>query len=310
VYCTCFIDLFTRRDGKRLPHFYASIVSGNSAMSILLRLSSFANWPTDAAFASPVVLANAGFMYSGHGDKVACPICRIEIQGRRRDEFFNPSEEHRRRSPQCSLAVACSPPGTCSWPPENALGASHTKSVNEDDRPGNTDAVRWSSSPTDAAKTADSADCCSRMAPSRGAVVLTEGAAGATSETVQHAAHVSAGTSDGGPSESMARIRRTDESVQGIDAGRCVAAAATDEQKLDDEALQRHIGDGKCNEKADGEATSSDDGIERCRVLYLSSSQSSFIYAFCNRRKQLKFMRLIYTGQLDGIEHLDACFCR
>lgn len=97
-------------------------------MSILLRLSSFANWPTDAAFASPVVLANAGFMYSGRGDHVKCPVCHLEIQGCQDvNGLFWVRNEHSRRSPRCSLAATFAA-SDASLPSESTNDSSQTQS--------------------------------------------------------------------------------------------------------------------------------------------------------------------------------------
>jgi hypothetical protein len=59
---------------------------------------------------SPIVLANAGFQYSGLGDRVRCPVCRIEIEGWQSGDLTSPAVEHRRRSPQCPLATQCAYP--------------------------------------------------------------------------------------------------------------------------------------------------------------------------------------------------------
>jgi baculoviral IAP repeat-containing protein 2/3 len=75
---------------------------------LLDRLSSFYNWPTDHSF-SPVVLANAGFRYTGCGDRVTCPVCGIEIEGWESRRLSSPRNEHVTRSPNCSLALACAP---------------------------------------------------------------------------------------------------------------------------------------------------------------------------------------------------------
>lgn len=77
-------------------------------MSILERLGSYVAWPAEQVSVSPIVLANAGFSYSGRGDRVTCPVCRIDLEGWSSGQLTNPRDEHRRRSPQCALAVECS----------------------------------------------------------------------------------------------------------------------------------------------------------------------------------------------------------
>ena len=72
-------------------------------MSLMHRLSSFERWPTTAK--SPCSLANAGFYYTGHGDKVICPECNLEIEGWS-DRVFSPREEHRTRSPGCPFVTS------------------------------------------------------------------------------------------------------------------------------------------------------------------------------------------------------------
>lgn len=76
-------------------------------VNLLHRLSSFLEWPSDVPV-SPVILANAGFKYTGCADKVTCPVCRIEIEGwRTMHRAMDPRNEHVTRSPHCSLALAC-----------------------------------------------------------------------------------------------------------------------------------------------------------------------------------------------------------
>ena len=69
-------------------------------MDLLRRLHSFINWPPESV--SPVVLANAGFKYTGYGDKVMCPVCGLEIEGWPNNRLLHPKNEHRMRSPECS----------------------------------------------------------------------------------------------------------------------------------------------------------------------------------------------------------------
>lgn len=75
------------------------------------RLSSFFPWPSTISI-SPVTLANAGFKYTGCGDKVECPICRLQIEGWESNGLLNPRAEHVTRSPRCWLALECLQPDT------------------------------------------------------------------------------------------------------------------------------------------------------------------------------------------------------
>jgi len=79
------------------------------ADDLLRRLNSFMNWPPEFASISPVVLALAGFMYTGNRDRVTCPVCGIEIEGWQINRLLDPKNEHRMRSPKCSL-VSSPPP--------------------------------------------------------------------------------------------------------------------------------------------------------------------------------------------------------
>jgi hypothetical protein len=81
-------------------------------MDFLRRLSSFAEWPTDGSAISPVTLACAGFVYSGRGLEVACPVCHKAIDVRQSDVVLNARDAHRLMSPQCFLALECSQPGS------------------------------------------------------------------------------------------------------------------------------------------------------------------------------------------------------
>lgn len=96
-------------------------------MDEMLRISSFVKWSADVAAVSAVALARAGFTYTGQGDKVACLNCLIEIEGWHRNELSHPKDEHKRRSPNCSLAVKCFMPDTFSTSSSGRDSALKTK---------------------------------------------------------------------------------------------------------------------------------------------------------------------------------------
>lgn len=97
-------------------------------MNFAVRLSSFINWPSCVSHVSPIVLANAGFVYSGRGDHVKCPVCHLEIQGSHHyDGLFSAKTVHRHRSPHCSLAATFTD-SDASSPSENRNDSSRTHS--------------------------------------------------------------------------------------------------------------------------------------------------------------------------------------
>jgi hypothetical protein len=96
---------------------------------LLHRLLSFVKWPMDGTTASPVLLANAGFVYSGHGLWVTCPHCCMMVEGKRTNAEFNARYKHRMESPQCPLALECSKSDTGSqYANVNTIPADHSSS--------------------------------------------------------------------------------------------------------------------------------------------------------------------------------------
>jgi len=89
--------------------------------SHLVRLASFATWPSSAPVSS-LALARAGFKYTGHGQSTVCADCQLVIDSwQHRDR---PDEVHAQCSPNCAFVQqhlqACvvnsisSPPGASS----------------------------------------------------------------------------------------------------------------------------------------------------------------------------------------------------
>jgi len=79
-----------------------------TASDAVRRINTFVNWPQGVATStSPVVLANAGFVYSGHNERVLCPECQLTIDTWPSNEALRPLDEHRLRSPLCPLAISC-----------------------------------------------------------------------------------------------------------------------------------------------------------------------------------------------------------
>ena len=66
--------------------------------SQLLRVASFATWPSSAAV-SCLELARSGFKYSGHGESTVCTECHLMIDRWQRGD--RPDQVHRQRSPNC-----------------------------------------------------------------------------------------------------------------------------------------------------------------------------------------------------------------
>ena len=65
-----------------------------------LRLSTFTNWPQDAAVGS-VLLAKDGFFYTGRADRVKCFSCDVIIGGWQHGD--SPLEKHRRARANCAF---------------------------------------------------------------------------------------------------------------------------------------------------------------------------------------------------------------
>ena len=61
------------------------------------RLKTFQNWPLPCP--NEFCLASAGFYYTGHGDKVKCIFCKIEIENWREND--NPLNDHEKWAPYC-----------------------------------------------------------------------------------------------------------------------------------------------------------------------------------------------------------------
>ena len=49
----------------------------------------------------PIYLCQAGILYTGHGDKVYCPWCRIMLI--EWESYDKPLDEHKRHSPMCDF---------------------------------------------------------------------------------------------------------------------------------------------------------------------------------------------------------------
>ena len=68
--------------------------------SQLVRLASFATWPSTAAVSS-LALARSGFKYTGHGESTVCTECQLVVDVWQRGD--RPDEVHRRCSPNCAF---------------------------------------------------------------------------------------------------------------------------------------------------------------------------------------------------------------
>ena len=66
--------------------------------SQLVRIASFAAWPSTAAVSS-LSLARSGFKYTGHGESTVCTECQLVIDSWQRGD--RPDQVHRQRSPNC-----------------------------------------------------------------------------------------------------------------------------------------------------------------------------------------------------------------
>ena len=68
--------------------------------SRLVRLASFATWPSTAAVSS-LALARSGFKYTGHGESTVCTECQLVVDNWQQGD--SPDEVHSERSPNCSF---------------------------------------------------------------------------------------------------------------------------------------------------------------------------------------------------------------
>ena len=70
------------------------------------RIPTFYTWPKSHPI-NPEAIARAGFIYSGHGDKVICPWCKIKLIDW--ECFDIPMDEHRKHSPNCQFMLMLFP---------------------------------------------------------------------------------------------------------------------------------------------------------------------------------------------------------
>jgi len=68
--------------------------------SQLVRLASFATWPSTAAVSS-LALARSGFRYTGHGESTVCTECQLVVDVWQRGD--RPEQVHCQRSPNCAF---------------------------------------------------------------------------------------------------------------------------------------------------------------------------------------------------------------
>jgi len=68
--------------------------------SHLMRVASFATCPSIAAVSS-LVLARAGFKYTGHGESTVCTECQLVVDRWQQGDL--PDQVHRQRSPNCAF---------------------------------------------------------------------------------------------------------------------------------------------------------------------------------------------------------------
>ena len=64
------------------------------------RFLTYKSWPKSHPIKADQ-LTRAGFLYTGEGDKVTCPWCRIQLT--EWETYDVPIEEHRRHSPYCDF---------------------------------------------------------------------------------------------------------------------------------------------------------------------------------------------------------------
>jgi hypothetical protein len=78
-------------------------------ITFLPLLATFAAWRRDNATVSAISLASAGFQRISIEDKVACPICGLQIaESLLNEQPTDPLNEHTTKSPSCPLAMMCS----------------------------------------------------------------------------------------------------------------------------------------------------------------------------------------------------------
>ena len=70
------------------------------------RYPTFHTWPKSHPI-RPEAIARAGFIYTGHGDKVMCPWCNIKLIDW--ECFDIPMDEHRKHSPNCQFMLMLFP---------------------------------------------------------------------------------------------------------------------------------------------------------------------------------------------------------
>ena len=70
------------------------------------RLKTFKTWPKSIPI-RPGELVAAGFLYTGEGDRVACPWCQIVLT--EWETYDRAKEEHQRHSPQCDFVKMTMP---------------------------------------------------------------------------------------------------------------------------------------------------------------------------------------------------------
>ena len=70
------------------------------------RYPTFHTWPKSHPV-RPQAIARAGFIYTGHGDKVTCPWCNIKLIDW--ECFDIPMDEHRKHSPNCQFMLMLFP---------------------------------------------------------------------------------------------------------------------------------------------------------------------------------------------------------
>lgn len=66
--------------------------------SQLVRLASFASWPSSAAVSS-LALARSGFKYTGHGESTVCVECQLVVESWQSGD--HPDQVHSQQSPNC-----------------------------------------------------------------------------------------------------------------------------------------------------------------------------------------------------------------
>jgi len=96
--------------------------------SQLVRLASFAPWPSTAAVSS-LALARSGFKYTGHGESTVCTECQLVVDSWQQGD--RPDQVHRQRSPSCTFVrehLQANDSSTSSSSPATASGATAIES--------------------------------------------------------------------------------------------------------------------------------------------------------------------------------------